>query len=170
MTDQKIKKYETLTDFVRDKGSAIAYPLVRLLGNWGIHPNLVTLVGFFLNIIAGIVIATGNHIFGGLLVIFASSVDGLDGALARVSDKKTRFGAFLDSSLDRLSEGALFFGLMVWLTSQHQTLEIYMLYFVVLGSIMVSYARARAEGLGFECKVGILTRLERIIVLNVFMK
>ena len=167
MPEHEPKKYETRTDFVRDKGSAIAYPLVKMLGSLGIHPNVVTLVGFLLNIVAGIVIATGNHVAGGVLVIIASSVDGLDGALARVSGKKTRFGAFLDSTLDRISEGALFFGLMVWLASQNMMVDIYLVYFVVLGSIMVSYARARAEGLGFECKVGILTRLERIIVLSV---
>ena len=166
MPDQKPQHYETLTDWVRDKGSVITYPIGRILGRLGIHPNVVTFAGFVLNIIAGAVLSTGSYIIGGVLVIFASSVDALDGALARVSDKKTRFGAFLDSTLDRLSEGALFFGLLMWFVKENMVLETYLIYFVVLGSIMVSYTRARAEGLGFECKVGILTRMERIAVLS----
>ena len=166
MPDQKPQQYETLTDWVRDKGSVITYPIGRVLARLGIHPNMVTFAGFLLNILTGAVLATGNYLVGGVLVIIASSVDALDGALARVSDKKTRFGAFLDSTLDRLSEGALFFGLLMWFVSQQMVLETYLIYFVVLGSIMVSYTRARAEGLGFECKVGILTRMERIAVLS----
>jgi CDP-diacylglycerol--glycerol-3-phosphate 3-phosphatidyltransferase len=166
MLDKKQRKYETFNDFLRDTGSIITNPVSRLLDRLGIHPNTVTFFGFLLNILAGFVIATGKNVVGGLLVIIASSVDGFDGALARMSGKQSRFGSFLDSTLDRLSEGALFFGLLVWFTLQRMTLETYLLYFVVLGSIMVSYARARAEGLGFECKVGIMTRLERMVVLS----
>lgn len=167
MVEQTTKDYETLTDWVRDKASIITYPIGRFLERWGIHPNMVTIVGFFLNVLAGVVLSTGNLIAGAVAVMVASSVDALDGALARVSGKKTQFGAFLDSTLDRLSEGVLFFGLLVWLVSQEMRVEIYLIYAVILGSVMVSYARARAEGLQFECKVGILTRLERIAVLSV---
>ena len=165
MPEQTTKKYDTLTDWVRDKGSVITYPIGRFLQRFGIHPNLVTLTGFLLNIVAGAVLATGRLKAGAVFVAIASSVDALDGALARVADKKTRFGAFLDSTLDRLSEGALFFGLMVWFVSQHLVPETYLVTFVLLGSIMVSYTRARAEGLGYACKVGLLTRMERIAVL-----
>jgi CDP-diacylglycerol--glycerol-3-phosphate 3-phosphatidyltransferase len=132
----------------------------------GIHPNMVTFAGFILNIITGVILSTGQFLLGGIMVIVSSAVDGLDGALARVSNQKTSFGAFWDSTLDRISEGALFFGLLVWFVSNNMILETYLVYFVVLGSIMVSYARARAEGLGFECKVGLLTRLERMSILS----
>ncbi len=165
MANETAKHYETLTDWVRDKASFMTYPIGRLLGRWGVHPNTVTIAGFILNILAGLVLSTGNLVAGAVAVAAASSVDGLDGALARVSGKKTRFGAFLDSTLDRLSEGALFFGLLVWFVSQEMQTEIYLVYIVILGSVMVSYARARAEGLNIDCKVGVLTRLERIAVL-----
>jgi CDP-diacylglycerol--glycerol-3-phosphate 3-phosphatidyltransferase len=166
MQDQKSRKYDTLTDFIRDKGAVITYPIGRVLARMGIHPNMVTLAGFVLNIITGVILSTGQFLLGGVMVIVASAVDGFDGALARVSNQKTSFGAFWDSTLDRISEGALFFGLLVWFVSHDMLLETYLVYFVVLGSIMVSYARARAEGLGFECKVGLLTRLERMSILS----
>ncbi len=166
MSAQNTHKYDTLTDWVRDKAAIVTYPIGRFLARLGIHPNMVTIAGFILNILAGAVLSTGNLVVGAVLVVVASSVDSLDGALARVSGQKTRFGAFLDSTLDRLSEAALFFGLLVWLVSQEMTLEIYLVYFVIVGSVMVSYARARAEGLHYECKVGILTRMERMAVLS----
>jgi CDP-diacylglycerol--glycerol-3-phosphate 3-phosphatidyltransferase len=166
MPEQQTRRYDTLTDWVRDKGSVISYPIGRILSRLGIHPNAVTFLGFLLNVIAASVLSTGNYIAGGILVMIASSVDGLDGALARVSGKKSSFGAFLDSTLDRVSEGALFFGLLFWFVSQSMWLETYIIYFVLLGSLLVSYTRARAEGLGFECKVGMLTRLERIAILS----
>jgi CDP-diacylglycerol--glycerol-3-phosphate 3-phosphatidyltransferase len=165
MAVQRSKEYETLTDWVRDKASIITYPIGRFLGQLGIHPNTITILGFILNVITGAVLATGEHLWGGILVMVASSVDGLDGALARVTGKKSQFGAFLDSTLDRLSEAALFFGLLMWFVSQGMRIETYLVYFVVLGSVMVSYTRARAEGLQIDCKVGILTRLERMAIL-----
>ena len=161
----KHKKYETLTDWVRDKASVVTYPIGRLLGRWGIHPNMVT-ISVLSSIYWQVMCSPQEILYAGAMAVgVASSVDGLDGALARVSRKKTSFGAFLDSTLDRLSEGALFFGLLVWFVSQDMRVEIYLVYMVILGSVMVSYARARAEGLHLTCKVGILTRLERIAVL-----
>ena len=159
------KKYETLTDLVRDKGAILSYPVGRFLSRAGIHPNTITVAGFLMNIAAGLVVATGRLRWGALCVALASAVDGLDGALARVSGKVSRFGGFLDSTLDRLSEAALFLGLLIWLLPQDRFTDIILVYLVILGSIMVSYTRARAEGLGYTCKVGILTRLERIVVL-----
>jgi CDP-diacylglycerol--glycerol-3-phosphate 3-phosphatidyltransferase len=102
-----------------------------------------------------------------MLLMVTSSVDALDGALARVLGAKSRFGAFLDSTLDRLSEGVLFLGLLIWLLSQGLTFDVVLLFFALLGSVMVSYARARAEGVGYTCKVGLLTRMERVLLLGV---
>lgn len=165
MSVRKTRKYETLTDWVRDKGGAITVPVSHVLGNLGVHPNTVTVIGFLLNLAAGAVLASGRTTWGAVGVAVASAVDGFDGALARTTGKKSQFGAFLDSTLDRVSEAALFFGLLVWFVRQGMQVETYLLYLVAVGSIMVSYTRARAEGLGLECKVGLLTRLERMALL-----
>ncbi len=162
----KAKQYDSLTDFLRTQATVITHPIARILEKLGLHPNTVTLLGFFLNVGAGAILASGRLVLGGVFLLLASSVDSLDGALARVSGAKSRFGAFLDSTLDRVSEGALLFGLLVWLLRQGATTEIYLVFLILLGSVMVSYTRARAEGVGYTCKVGILTRLERVVVLG----
>jgi len=162
----KTKQYDSLTDYLRAQATVITHPIARLLEKLGMHPNTVTIIGLLLNIGAGAILAAGHLVWGGIFLLIASSVDSLDGALARVSGAKSRFGAFLDSTLDRISEGALFFGLLIWLVNRGLTLEIYLVYLIILGSVMVSYTRARAEGVGYDCKVGILTRLERVVVLG----
>lgn len=162
----KVKQYDSLTDWLRIQASVVTHPIARILEKLGLHPNTVTILGLLLNIGAGVILASGHLLWGGVFLLIASSVDALDGALAQVSGAKSRFGAFLDSTLDRLSEGALFFGLLVWLVQQRATLDIYLVFIILLGSVMVSYIRARAEGVGYECKVGILTRLERVVVLG----
>jgi len=162
----KVKQYDSFGDWARAQATFVTHPIARVLERLGLHPNTVTILGFVFNVIAGIVLSTGRLVLGGVLLLLASSVDSLDGALAHVSGTKSRFGAFLDSTLDRVSEGALFFGLLVSFLSQGLTLEVYLVFLILLGSVMVSYARARAEGVGYECKVGILTRFERIIVLG----
>jgi CDP-diacylglycerol--glycerol-3-phosphate 3-phosphatidyltransferase len=167
MERMKVKQYDSLTDFLRTQATVITHPIARVLEKLGLHPNTVTLFGFLLNVGASIILSTGRLVLGGVFLLLASSVDSLDGALARVSGAKSRFGAFLDSTLDRLSEGALLLGLLAWLLRQNATLEIYLVFLILLGSVMVSYTRARAEGVGYECKVGILTRLERVAVLGV---
>ena len=166
MEHSKVKQYDSLTDFLRTQAMVITHPIARILEKLGLHPNTVTLLGLLLNIGTGAVLASGRLILGGVFVLLASAVDSLDGALARVSGAKSRFGAFLDSTLDRISEGALLFGLLVWLLRQGATTEIYLVFLILLGSVMVSYTRARAEGVGYTCKVGILTRLERVVVLG----
>lgn len=166
MERTKIKRYDTLTDWMRAQATVITHPIARILERLGLHPNTVTILGLILNVGAGAVLSTGRVALGGVLLLLASSVDSLDGALARVSKAKSRFGAFLDSTLDRVSEGALFFGLLAWFLSQGALLEVYLIFLILLGSVMISYARARAEGVGYDCKVGILTRMERIIVLG----
>jgi CDP-diacylglycerol--glycerol-3-phosphate 3-phosphatidyltransferase len=110
-------------------------------------------------------IATDHLLIGGIAILFAGVFDMLDGALARARKRETLFGAFLDSTLDRLSEASLLLGLLILCLRQHLTLETLLVYIVFAGSMMVSYVRARAEGLGLECKVGWFTRPERVIVL-----
>ncbi len=160
------KHYETLTDWAREKAQGVTYPIAKFLQKLGLHPNTVTLLGTALNVGVACVIGAGYPRLGGLLLWAASATDALDGALARVTGQKSRFGAFLDSTMDRISEGALFIGLLVWLTPQAPAWELGLLMATLLGSLLVSYTRARAEGVGYACKVGLFTRVERILLLG----
>ncbi len=158
--------YETLTDWMRVQAAVITTPAARWLTHLGIHPNTMTLLGFGLTAAVAVVLARGRLQLGGLLLALTSSLDAFDGAVARFSGKKSDFGAFLDSTLDRLSEGALLCGLLVWAVGEGAPLPIYLLFAALLGSVMVSYTRARAEGVGLTCKVGFFTRVERVLLLS----
>src|SRR5216683_533634 len=153
--------------------------IIRPLAQLGITPNTLTLAGLLLSAITAGVIAQGSLLVGGLLVLFAGIFDMFDGALARARNASTIFGAFLDSTLDRYSESIILFGLF-WYALQAKTLhenlwpfhneQFWMLssiYIAVVGSLMVSYAKARAEGLGLECKTGLLARPERVVILAI---
>lgn len=137
-------------------------PLVRS----GITPNMVTVVGLLLSGLTALVLAGGHFVAGGLLVLFSGAFDMLDGGLARARGGGSKFGAFFDSTLDRLSEGVIYLGLLYWFTVTQRPLSAVLIYLVVLGSLLISYSRARAEGLGLECKVGLLARPERVILLG----
>lgn len=156
----------TLTDYARKWGRYIVEPIARALARLRIPPNVVTISGFVLNIGVGIVLALGHIRWGGVCIILAAIFDALDGTLARIVGRTSRFGAFLDSTMDRFSEAVIFLGLLVWYTRLGARQEILLIYATIVGSQMVSYTRARAEGLGLSCKVGILTRMERVIVLT----
>jgi CDP-diacylglycerol---glycerol-3-phosphate 3-phosphatidyltransferase len=151
----------------KEKARRAVQPIVRVLARMGLTPNMLTVTGFLLNAGVGLVIALGQPQLAGVLLILTSGFDLLDGALAKATGKGSKFGAFLDSTLDRYSEAIVLLGLL-WLSVQRtQTLDIYLVYIVVVGSLLVSYTRARAEGLGLECRVGLLGRPERIAVLCV---
>ena len=121
-----------------------------------------------LTVAVALILATGNLLVGGLLLIFAALFDTLDGALARHSGKVTVFGAFLDSTMDRYSEAVTLIGLMAFYARQPDSWQpILLLGVTLVGSLMVSYTRARAEAVGIECKEGFFQRTERIIVLIV---
>lgn len=141
-------------------------PVGRGLAAVGLTPNALTVVGFLLNIGVGLVIALGYEMIGGALVLLVGAFDMLDGAVARATGKASTFGAFLDSTLDRYSEGAVYLGLLVLYARQGDLTMLVVAYVVLVGSFMVSYARARAEGLGLRCEVGLLARPERIILLG----
>lgn len=137
-------------------------PLVRS----GITPNIITIVGLLFSALTAVVLATGNFVAGGLLVLFSGAFDMLDGGLARARGGGSEFGAFFDSTLDRLSEGIIYLGLLYWFTAAQRPKSAVLIYLVILGSLLTSYSRARAEGLGLECKVGLLARPERVILLG----
>ena len=157
----------TLTDLARKWTVGILEPVARLIGRMGISPNVVTLTGVVLNLGVAWILAQGYMRVGGLLVPLVALFDALDGALARLTAKRSRFGAFLDSTMDRFSEAILYLGLLFYYTRHGARQEILLIYATIVGSLMVSYARARAEGLGLDCKVGLLTRLERVVVLTI---
>lgn len=166
-TGQKMDAPMTLTDRVRWWVHGIADPIADLLARLGFTPNTLTLIGFLMNVTVAVILSQGEMRWGAVAFFLASAFDGLDGTLARRLNRVSRFGAFLDSTVDRLSEAAVFLGLLVWYTGQGAKQEIVLIYATIVGSLMVSYLRARAEGLGMDCKVGLLTRLERFIVLFV---
>ncbi|MCK6628054.1 MAG: CDP-alcohol phosphatidyltransferase family protein [Anaerolineae bacterium] len=155
------------TDAARKYLRFLYEPPARLFSTLGVSPNVVTVVGFLLMIGIAIVLAQGYLFLGGLLIIIAAIFDAVDGSLARMMDQTSRFGAFLDSTLDRYSEAMIFFGLFIHLSTQNQQTSLILIYATVVGSLMVSYARARAEGIGVPLKDGLFTRFERVFLLVV---
>lgn len=129
-------------------GAGVVQPVARFLVRLGVTPNMVTVVGALLSMRVGVVLALGYMRLGGLLLLLSSLTDAFDGALARMTGKVSRFGAFLDSTLDRISEGALLLGLLVWLLSHGslgRDVDVYLVFVAMLGAVRVSYTRARAE-------------------------
>jgi CDP-diacylglycerol--glycerol-3-phosphate 3-phosphatidyltransferase len=141
------------------------HPAAQFLAKTRLTPNMLTVAGFVVNLGATVPIAMGHFLLGGMLVLFSGAFDLLDGALARVKKQDTPFGALLDSTLDRLSDAAPLFGLLLLYTWLNSAPEIILVYVTLVGSVLVSYIRARAQGIGIECQVGLFTRAERIIVL-----
>ncbi|MBC7234530.1 MAG: CDP-alcohol phosphatidyltransferase family protein [Chloroflexi bacterium] len=139
--------------------------IAAVLDRWGVTANALTIAGCLLNVGVGVLLALGYLRLGGVLLLGASGLDGLDGTLARIGRGPTKFGAFLDSVLDRVSESALFIGLAWHFMEQSGRTEVLLAAITLVGSLLVSYTRARAEGLGLDCKVGLLTRVERCLVL-----
>ena len=156
-----------LIDIRRNLAHRITNPIVGILSKSRITPNALTLINLALNIVAAYVIATEHFLLGGVLVLVSGLFDLLDGALARLTKQTTKFGAILDSTVDRISEAAILCGLLIWYIPQGASLEIVLVFAVLIGSFLVSYIRARAEGLGLQCQVGLFTRAERVIVLAI---
>ena len=145
----------------------LTQPLVQLLAKTPITPNAITWFGFLLNVCAATLIVAGDLFAAGFVVLVAGLFDLLDGALARLTNQVTRFGAVLDSTLDRLGEAVLLLGILILYAQGQSVAGILLVGIVLLGSLMVSYVRARIETLGLECKVGLFTRAERVIVLAI---
>src|SRR3982750_296852 len=141
--------------------------IVRWLAIGHINPNILTVIGVSLNVGCGVLFGMGRFFSAGIALIVANLFDMLDGQVARLSGRVTRFGGFLDSSLDRLSDMVVFVGLMVFYardTEFHSTLNVFLAGAGLMGSVMVSYASARAESLIPKCDVGFLRRPERVVL------
>lgn len=156
----------TFTDWLRVRTMFLTTPVARQLASWGLHPNVVTLMGGVLVMGAATVLALGHTAWGGFLLLITTSVDALDGRLAAVAGRRSRFGAFLDSTVDRIADSALLFGLLVYLLALDADFDVALTFLALLGCLMVSYTRARAEGVGYDCKVGLMTRVPRILLLG----
>ena len=143
-------------------------PLVSPLASIGVTPNMISLAGFAGNVAAACLAAGGELRAAGIVMLVASALDLLDGALARKTGAVTKFGAVFDSVLDRLSEAAVLGGLLFHFTqiSGDHTEEIVLVFAAIVGSVMVSYVRARAEGIGLELREGLFTRAERVLLLG----
>src|SRR6266571_8870191 len=164
---------------VQQRARYVITLLIQPLALFVVSPNLLTSIGLLLSMVTALVIAQGYMVVGGLLVVFAGIFDMFDGALARVRNAATTFGAFLDSMLDRYSESIILLGLLCyvlqrpdlhdafWPAQHEQTWMIIFIFVAIVGSLMVSYAKARAEGLGLECKTGLLARPERVVILAI---
>jgi len=165
----------------RDIGQSLIYkiiqPLVTFFIRLGITPNIVTTIGFVLNIVVAIIFIFGaeetsrgnlSYIgWAGALILFAGLFDMIDGQVARIGKMASRYGAFYDSVMDRYSELIMFLGICYYLIAHHYFLSSLFAFIAMIGSMMVSYIRARAEGLGIECKDGLMQRPERIIIIGV---
>jgi len=156
---------------VKDGFVALTGPIARALIRGGVHPNTITTVGTLFVIGSGVAFGMGEIRLGGALLLASGVFDILDGQVARQGAKMTTFGAFYDSTLDRVGEGAVFSGLIFWflagpLPSELKVPALGAALLALVASLVVSYTRARAEALGVECKVGIAARAERILLLG----
>ena len=140
-------------------------PVLGLLARTSITPSAITWFGFLVTLGAAALIITGHLFAAGFVVLVAGFFDILDGALARYTNRVTRFGALLDSTLDRLAEAVLLVGILVLYAREQSVAPILLVSVALVGSLLVSYIRARAEALGLRCEVGFFTRAERVVVL-----
>ena len=168
--DQPIKQRATLTDQLRLRAKVIIDPIVDVLARYKLGPDFLTVLGFLTHIFFAYLLAVGEFRWAAVAILLLSPLDALDGALARkLGRKQGGFGAFLDSTLDRLAEIVLFGGFIYYYYAQADQTMLAVAYLAVTGSLMVSYARSRAEALGFQAKMGVLSRVERYVVLVVFL-
>jgi CDP-diacylglycerol--glycerol-3-phosphate 3-phosphatidyltransferase len=142
--------------------------LGEVLARLGLTPNLVTGIGLALNLLVAFVIARGDLQLSGVLLLIASGFDMLDGAVARATGTVSKFGGFLDSTLDRYSESVVYGGVLVYLLlTPNNVVGVLLVFAATTGSLLISYARARAEAAGFRASVGLLARPERVLVLAI---
>lgn len=157
--------------FIEQKARDVTRPALETIGQalnrWNVSPNAVTYLGLLLTSGVAVLIALGQIRWAGVAYIFAAVCDAMDGTLARVSGRGSRFGAFLDSTIDRFEESIVFVGLAVYYARTGGEWEIPLTLAVAVASLMVSYTRARAEALGVPCTVGLMTRPPRVAILIV---
>ncbi len=165
LTPKKRRSVINLSQLRQALSDRLTGPVVAFLARTPLTPSALTWLGFVLAVAAAVLIASGSLIAAGIMVLVAGFFDMLDGALARRTERVTRFGAVLDSTLDRLSEAALLLGVLALWAAEGRTAWVVLAGITLAASFSVSYIRARAEALGLECRSGLFTRPERVIVL-----
>ena len=159
------KEPATFTEQMRVRLKVVIDPIGAFFNRLGISPNAMTLLGLFGNVIGAVFLARGEMFIGGLLILIFTAFDALDGTMARLRGEASDFGAFLDSVTDRYSELFVLGGLLFYFTLKGDALTTIGIYIAASGSVLVSYVKARADSLKFNANVGILTRVERYIVM-----
>lgn len=165
MESNGIRSTVTLTERMRGWFRWVVDPLGKFFLNIGMTPNMMTALGLFGNFLGAYYITQGNLELGGWLMLVMTPVDALDGTMARLRGDPSDFGAFVDSVSDRYSELAILGSLMLYFANQGNSLGGILAFAAAAGSVLVSYVRARAESLNYEAKLGLLTRVERYLVL-----
>tara|TARA_A100001037_G_scaffold299887_1_gene326404 strand:+ start:133 stop:756 length:624 start_codon:yes stop_codon:yes gene_type:complete len=161
----QVSTLHTFTDWVRQIFSFVLTPIAEYIVKLGIHPNTLTFSGLVGNMIGAYFLSQGNFLWGGIIILVMGPIDALDGATARAKGAINPWGAFVDSTTDRWSESVIMLGLLVHYATINAAQSTVLVLLALVGSIMVSYTRARAEALGFKANVGVMTRLERYLVL-----
>jgi CDP-diacylglycerol--glycerol-3-phosphate 3-phosphatidyltransferase len=159
------KKPTSFSDFLRVVFKGVLDPIGAFLNRLGLMPNTVTIFGLIGNTFGAALLAMGQITWGGLVILIMGPVDALDGTMARLRGETSTFGAFVDSVTDRYSELVIYCGLLIHFIRIQDMTGCVLVYLSAAGSVLVSYVKARAEGVGYEAKVGILTRVERYLVL-----
>jgi CDP-diacylglycerol---glycerol-3-phosphate 3-phosphatidyltransferase len=158
-------KKRTFTDNMRLWFKGILNPLANFLNRIGLTPTAVTLTGVSGNVVGAILIANGQMLWGGVLVLLMGPMDALDGTLARMRGEPSNWGAFVDSVSDRYSELLVLGGLLYYYADQSNMLGVMLVFAAAAGSVLVSYTKARADSLKFDANIGVLTRMERYMIL-----
>ncbi len=159
----------SLSDRLRPKVAIVLQPIARSLVKLHITANVLTFVGLLLAVGVGVAVMNGQMLLGGILMLLSGPMDALDGAVARQSGIPNSFGAFFDSTCDRYAEGFVLVGLSIYGLAINDPRVVLLAFVAFWGSLLISYTRARAEGLGIECKVGLFTRLERFILISAML-
>jgi CDP-diacylglycerol--glycerol-3-phosphate 3-phosphatidyltransferase len=159
------KTSSSFSDFLRWLFKGVLDSIGGFLNRLGLMPNTITLLGLVCNTAVGVLLALGHIRWGGLVLLLTGPIDAIDGTMARLRGQPSQFGAFVDSVTDRYSELVIFGGLLFYYLQQQNWMNCCLVYVAAAGSVLVSYVRARAEGVGYRANIGLLTRVERFIIL-----
>jgi CDP-diacylglycerol--glycerol-3-phosphate 3-phosphatidyltransferase len=165
MTSNTADQPTSISGKIGASGKQIVDSIVGGLARLHVHPNILTLIGLLINVIAMVLFARGIFLWAGVVIIVAGIFDMVDGEVARRTKRVTKFGAFFDSVIDRYSDMLLLLGLVIWYAKINRIFYVGLTGLVLIGSVLTSYTRARAESLIPACKVGFLERPERIVLL-----
>ncbi len=165
MNQSQNEESQTFTDFLRRIFKGVLDSIGFFLNRLGIKPNVITFIGLIGNIAAGVLMGMGHLFWGGLLMMVVVPLDALDGTMARLRGESSEYGSFVDSVTDRYSEVVIFSGLLIYFMQFGKWQDSLLVFFATIGSILVSYTRAKAEANGYSAKIGLLSRAERYIIL-----